>query len=386
MVLETSIGNNAQNMVNEIKQKLGDKPPVAVIVFSSIYADFKNFVKQLKGFFPTIPVLGATSGGGQFINGDFSTKDFVVGVIGSEDDVEVDSLIIKNLKQTGEDSIKKTFSRFYTKSGEVYSKGLKNYTVLLMSDAFSIDGDTLVNVIREHAGLQALLAGGLAGDDFKMEKTYVMYEDEVYTDALCALAIFSKKSIGIGVKHGGIAFPEKLMITKCKGNILYELNNKPALDVWKEILNSNGVEVNQENPLLTLVLYELGIPSIESEMTVRAPLQLLDDGGIAFAGKLPAGRKIKIMKMTENNMLKGAVDSVKEAISSIDGQAGGGILFSCAARLNSLDDYKKEVDEISKTMNAPLIGFNTYGEIGRKRGKFVGFHNTTLVSAVFPRA
>jgi hypothetical protein len=386
MVLETSIGSNVESIADELKRKLGGKAPVALLVFSSIHSDFTDFVPRLKSFFPTIPLLGATSGGGQFVKDGFSTKDFVAGVIGSEDDVEVDSLIIEGLKETGRDSIQKTFSRFYAKSGEVYSRGFKHYTVLLMSDAFAIDGDTLVNLIREHAGLQALLAGGLAGDDFQMKKTYVFHGDRVYTDALCALAIYSKKSLGIGVKHGGIAYPDKLEITKCNGNILYELNGKPALEVWKEILSKNGVEVNPDNPILTIILYELGIPSIEKEMTVRAPLQMLEDGGIAFAGQLPAGRKVRIMKMTEGNMVNGAEESIREAMSSIDGEPGGGILFSCAARLNSMEDYKKEVEHISHTLNTPLIGFNTYGEIGRQRGKFVGFHNTTLVSVALPRA
>ena len=232
MILATSIGTNINLMSEELKNKLGNTKPLACIVFASINSDYKQAGKDLKRAFPETPVIGATSGGGQFIENQFSRNDFVVGVIGSEDDAVSDSILIEKLDTNTDAKLEDAFSHFCSRSGQLYSDGYKNYTVLLLSDAFSIDGDSLVKKIRNYAGLQAYLAGGFAGDDFKLQNTFVIYNDMVLENSLTALAIYSKKNLGIGVKHGGIPLEKgSLKVTKSESNLTL-LNRKKKISMF----------------------------------------------------------------------------------------------------------------------------------------------------------
>ena len=70
--------------------------------------------------------------------------------------------------------------------------------------------------------------GGMAGDDFKMEKTFVFSDDKVRTNAVSVCLLASKMPLFTGVKHGHTPLSRALKVTRSEGNVIYEINNRPA--------------------------------------------------------------------------------------------------------------------------------------------------------------
>ncbi len=84
--------------------------------------------------------------------------------------------------------------------------------------------------------------GGAAADNLEFKETQVFCDGKAIPDAVSICYTASKRPIIIKVGHGHKAFTENLTVTKADGSILYELNKRPAADVWKEhLLGKLGV-------------------------------------------------------------------------------------------------------------------------------------------------
>ncbi len=385
MNLITSSGNTPREAVREALSKSSGKVLFAV-VYGKISSDLSAQIEEAKTELGKIPLIGATTGGGQFNEDVFSQDKFIAGLVESTEDAEADVFIVRNLNKASSEKLKELFRRL---SERAKTKNFKNHSMVVLLDAFAIAGDDLIDYIKASSSPFIKLAGGMAGDHWQFKETKVFYNSEVLSNAMVGISIYSSKKIGIGVKHGWkkLSFTP-MKITRSDGNILYELNGKPALEMWKEVLAEEGIEIDPENPVSTLARYELGIETvISAEPIIRAPLSINDDGSVVLAGKVRAGAKAYIMKMTLESLYEGAKNSIEQAMAGIDGEPAGAFIFSCAARLANIgpENYIKEVQTIKNELNAPILGFNTYGEIAKQTGEIMGFHNTTVVSMVLPK-
>lgn len=79
--------------------------------------------------------------------------------------------------------------------------------------------------------------GGLAGDDLKIEDTFVFDNKSVDTDAIVGIIVDRDKIEVTGMAFSGWeAIGTVHTITKAKGNVVYQINNEPALDVFIKYL------------------------------------------------------------------------------------------------------------------------------------------------------
>src|SRR5438045_1409189 len=78
------------------------------------------------------------------------------------------------------------------------------------------------------------LPGGAAGDDLAMKRTVVGMSGQVHSDAILVAVIFSKAPIGVGVCHGHEPVTRPLKVTRARGNVVHEIENRPAWDVWRD--------------------------------------------------------------------------------------------------------------------------------------------------------
>ena len=80
------------------------------------------------------------------------------------------------------------------------------------------------------------MIGGTAGDDLKFNKTYQIYQDKVLSAHVLLGVISHKKRFEILYGHGYEPTEYYARVTKAKGNIIYELDGKPAYDVYQEMI------------------------------------------------------------------------------------------------------------------------------------------------------
>lgn len=264
-------------------------------------------------------------------------------------------------------------------------------TVMLV-DPLAGKGEEASLLVGARLGETTQLVGGAAGDDLHMRETFVGLHREAKTDALVLASIFSKRPFGVGVSHGHVPISEPVTITRSEGNVVYEIDNKPAWSVWAEKTRvtalKHGIDPdrlsNDEIPGF-LLRYEAGLATGEA-YKIRAPLNRQQDGSLVFACGIPEGSVIRITESEPSRQVSSAREAARRAKQQLGGPAAGALVFDCICRNLILgDSFATAVKEIANELgDVPIAGFETYGEIALNAGDMSGFHNTTTVVLAFP--
>lgn len=255
----------------------------------------------------------------------------------------------------------------------------KQPSFLIISGGLTTDGDQIIEGIENVCGKGTTIFGGLAADGLKMERTYVFTTDTLTDKGLLAL-IFDEEKIELnGVAVGGwkpIGIDR--VITKCDGNIVYTIDDEPALSFIKRYAGLKDINADNALNFLLASNFQLQLQRENKHPVMRTPMWAnINDGSIVFAGSLPQGSKVKL------SLLPGfeVIDATKAEFlkyQKTQPEVDALIIFSCAGRQITLGPYvTEEVDGIKKIWDAPLVGFFCYGEIGKVVSGQHEFHNMT---------
>jgi hypothetical protein len=80
------------------------------------------------------------------------------------------------------------------------------------------------------------LWGGGAGNNFGVEPTYQYCDDEVISGGVAYALLSGKAQAGWAISHGLIPIGSARRVTRSQGNVIYEIDGKPAIEVLKEYL------------------------------------------------------------------------------------------------------------------------------------------------------
>lgn len=350
------------------------------IVFVSTEHDYKAVLKKIKTLTKTTNIVGCSTAG-EFNESNAATGGISLMLI-SSDTIKFSLEKSTDVKQENFKQIADTvFGSYKDESRKMMAEGFPNQTVLILTDGFMTNRDELIKDIYAKTGITSQLAGGSAGDDVKFKETCVFYNEEVLVNALVFVKLFSKNKVGIGVSHGMKPSSQTMKVTKSDGSKVYELDGKPALEVYKEHAKAHGVELTPENTSAYLIANNLGIKDLTFQK-IRAPISANPDGSLNVAGEVPQGATVTIVESGVDPLLKAADDAANEAKTNLKGiKPAGVVVFDCICRQIILDkDYVREAQTISKVLDSsPTVGFSTYGEIAKTAGKLNGFHNSTVV-------
>src|SRR5918997_2094836 len=81
------------------------------------------------------------------------------------------------------------------------------------------------------------LWGGGAGNDFDVNvPTYQYCDDEVVSDGVSYALLSGKAQVGWAISHGLMPIGSERRVTRSQGNVINEIDGKPAIEVLKEYL------------------------------------------------------------------------------------------------------------------------------------------------------
>src|SRR5207253_9378410 len=81
------------------------------------------------------------------------------------------------------------------------------------------------------------ITGGLSGDGTRFQETLVVWEGKLEAESIVVLGFYSKRlRVSYGSLGGWETFGPKRLITRSAGNVLYELDGKLALPMYKAYL------------------------------------------------------------------------------------------------------------------------------------------------------
>jgi hypothetical protein len=250
-----------------------------------------------------------------------------------------------------------------------------NPHVLVVSSGLMTDGEQLVKGIQESTGSEVKIYGGLAGDDARFRETLVFSETEILPNACLVMVLDSNKYEIEGLATSGwVSIGADKTITRAEGNIVYTIDNQPALDVYKQYLNVNDndlPEIGVEYPLL--------IRKNETDVVIRAVLNVdREKKALIFAGTVPEGAVVTFSSSPGFEIIDSTRKKVQEFYDH-NNRADLLVLFSCMARHNALGPtISEEIEAAWSRWQKPLIGFFTYGEIGGSYNSACEFHNQTF--------
>lgn len=255
----------------------------------------------------------------------------------------------------------------------------KKPAFLVVSGGLAVDGDEIIAGIESACGKGTTIFGGLAADFLRMQRTYVFNNDKLCDYGLLALILDEEKISLSGMAVGGWKpMGMDRIITKSAGNVVYTIDNEPALDFVSRYAGLKDLDTNNALNFLISSNFQLQLKREDKHPVMRTPMQANpEDRSIVFAGSLPQGSKVKLCLLPGFEVIEAALNEFNN-YKKDQPEPDALILFSCAGRQLTLGPYvSEEIDGIKNIWNAPLAGFFCYGEIGRVVSGQHEFHNMT---------
>ncbi|MCX6283275.1 MAG: FIST C-terminal domain-containing protein [Bacteroidetes bacterium] len=341
--------------------------PDAAIIFSSLELDLAEIISFLgpKG----VRVFGSSTCG-EFLYDSYGKTISEGGLVCSMMELNPGTFDLKLFNGKGLTSFElgKT-------AGTWAANAYKKPAILVVASGLTIDGEQLVCGIQETAGQDIIMYGGLAGDDAHFKETFVF--TEAFSESNGAVLMVLDKSVydvqGIATS-GWVSIGADKIITSAEGNVVYTIDNQPALDVYKHYLNVNDEdlpEIGVEYPLL--------IRKNDPDFILRAVLNVdREKKALIFAGTVPNGAVVTFSSSPGFEIVEYTRKKVNE-FHEYNSRTDLLILFSCMARHNALGPtISEEMEEAWMKWKKPLIGFFTYGEIGNNYKSACDFYNQTF--------
>jgi len=253
--------------------------------------------------------------------------------------------------------------------------------VFIISEGINVNGSKLVEGLIKGLPVGVTLSGGLAGDENFFKETFVIADDYPKQNCIVAIGFYGEHiRFGYSSIGGWSPFGIERVITKSKGNILYELDGKPALDLYKEYLG----EYAEGLPAAGLY-FPLMVRSKDHRRTFVRTIQKIDElqNTLIFSGDVPEGYYAKLMRANFDNLIDGSRQAAQISLASIGVDSVKlAILVSCVGRklvLNQL--ISEEIDAARSILGTETIftGFYSYGEISPlNRETICELHNQTM--------
>jgi len=258
--------------------------------------------------------------------------------------------------------------------------------VFVLAEGLKVNGSELVGGLRQGLPADVAVTGGLAGDGDRFQQTVVSCDGETVDGAVAVVGFYGDRlRIGYGSMGGWDSFGPDRLVTRSVGNVLYELDGRSALSLYKSYLGPHAKGLPSSGLLFPLSLRgEPGSPRI-----VRTILGVDEAAGsLIFAGDVPEGAYAQLMKANVDRLIDGAHGAAGACHEALGRSAPDlAVLISCVGRKLVL---KQRVEEESESVRdvlgaaARLTGFYSYGEIAPFLASTkCELHNQTMTITTF---
>jgi len=376
-------GKSVEEITSALAESMADgfKPTLA-IVFLSIKQDRDAICDILDK--EGIAIFGATTSG-EFISKEIDEGSIVMMLL----DMNPAHFKILFL-ETGDGTTLENAKQLGTEGKKLFS----NPAFIIASGWLHTDGERIVQGIEEGFGGEVTVFGGMAGDDLALKGPLVFTNNESSIKGLVAIIIDEDKVDVSGIATcGWKAVGTTKTVTKSSGNIVYTIDDKPALDMVMKYLGVD-IDLDSGKDVVTHIgaYYPLQLERENVAPVMRtAMFANKEDRSLICAGNVPQGSKVRFSLPPDFDAIDKVVEECKEIKNQKQEAADAVIMFSCISRLLSFGVMtSEEIDRVQQVWNAPFIGFFSYGEFGKslsarqagKSGKHEFHNNTCCVVAL----
>ncbi len=391
--MKMSIGTGNSNKVDgyeagleaarAVHNQLESDTPDFVFVFSTIGYEQEDILDAVAEKFGDVPISGATYEG--IIGRGYADEGmYGVQIVGlKSEDVRFHNFQISNSVEQPLEAGEELGRRV----SEVTEHGNR---VLFLFPDFRMNITLLFEGIEKHCSLPFI--GGTSGDNLKFQQAYQFHNGQVTENACNAVLMVGDFEFMTTVTHGSEPLGDPRVVTKSDGNIIYEIDGRPALDIANEGL---GEVITPENIASAITLMGIGFKT-EASSDFLSPYIVRAIHGFDFEDKscqvpttVAEGSEIQFMRRDPESVLNSGRRCAEKLSNTLDSEAKTPTLicqFDCAGRGKVIvgDEVRKGMAMVQAEFEdtVPWMGTFTFGEISPIEGKNY-FHNFTATLAVF---
>jgi hypothetical protein len=219
------------------------------------------------------------------------------------------------------------------------------------------------------------LWGGGAGNYFNVgQPPYQYCDDEVISDGVSYALLSGRARASWAISHCLIPIGGERIVTRSRGNIIYEIDGKTALEVLKEYLPEDALTDERDwmRYAISLALCFRAPSYIKDEEYIcrGVPAANLTDGSITVQTEVQEGTSVWFSSRDKEKLATGLDRMAAEIKEQLDGDQPKLVFqFECATRgkmllreqekLQFLRQFRQSIDP-----DVPWAGFYTWGEIG----------------------
>ncbi|RVT77324.1 histidine kinase [Flavobacterium sufflavum] len=264
---------------------------------------------------------------------------------------------------------------------DFFDENLKS--ILILSEGSFVNGTELINKLIKQTEGRIPIFGGLAGDEYKFEKTIVGLNSDASQGKIVAVGFYGDAiHFGFGSKGGWSDFGPQREVTLSERNVLYKIGDRFALDLYKEYLGKYAEELPGSSLYFPLSMKE----DKGSEPIVRTILSIDEEKkSMTFAGNIPQGSFVRLMKGNMDKIIDASYNAASQTFSEKSTKPELALLVSCVGRKVVLGNRIEEELEVVKEVfgeDTLICGFYSYGEISPTLKKVAcELHNQTMTIA-----
>jgi hypothetical protein len=256
--------------------------------------------------------------------------------------------------------------------------------ILVLSDGLQVNGSELVRGLNSKLSSEVVVTGGLAADGDRFKDTWVLGPEGPSSGLVSAVAFYGERMrVGHGSKGGWDIFGPERIITRAKDNVLFELDGKPALELYKYYLGDRALGLPA-----TALLFPLALRAVDGagKVLVRTILGVDEAAqSMTFAGDMPVGHRAQLMRANFDRLVQGASEAAVSTRGNPVAEDGIfetlSIAISCVGRRLILGERTEEEIEAALAelpVGTRQVGFYSYGEISPFASGHCDLHNQTM--------
>ena len=341
---------------------------IFLLFMSPDFSDKQELIDQLNENYPKATVIGCSTAGEI---SDVKVKDQTVSMTA----IKLEKAKHKLVSITVND-MKCSYKAGQKLANDLNDTALKH--MLILSDGLNVNGADLVSGLKSIVP-DVSITGGLAADGADFGKTFVLDNEGAHEKRIIGLGLYGDAlKVGFSSKGGWDSFGIERLVTRSHKNVLYELDGIPALELYKSFLGDEAKNLPSSGLMFPLSMRD----KEDSKPLVRTILAINnEEQSLTFAGNIPQGSYVRLMKANIDRLINGAESSAESAKLETE-TADLAILISCVGRRLVLKQLVEEEVEVVREVVGPkpmITGFYSYGEIA-PFGEFspCELHNQTM--------
>lgn len=343
-----------------------------VLAFGPAQAPDGDWFAALRTAWPAARVVYVT-GGGQMVDGHVRDEETVVTAIRFAatrvQAVALDGVGVVPCEQLG------------SELGRALATVAELRHVLVFCDGLALNGSAFVRGLARAVPSGVGISGGLASDGPAFVQTGVGLDGPPVAGRVVAIGLAGAGlTVSAGSAGGWDDFGPDRRVTRAVGATVYTLDDEPALAVYRRYLGAFAAELPGSALLFPLALRD----AASDTPTVRTILGIDEaEGALRFAGEVPEGALVRLMRADTERLLDGAGEAARRARRGVSDEAAAlALCVSCIGRRAVLRSrVDEELDEVRNEVGpAVLLGFYGNGEIGPlgSTSSAATLHNQTM--------